>query len=69
MKTLVHDGMTAEQAMLVGIVEHHIDQSKMRALEAALADAQSELTKTQEIAIRNINRAAHLERERDEAAE
>jgi hypothetical protein len=60
MKTLVHDGMDAEQALLVGMVEQQIEQSKMRAL---LSDAQIEIGRLQEIVVRNINRVAHLERE------
>jgi hypothetical protein len=63
LKTLVHDGMDAEQALLVGMVEAHIEQSKNKTLQALLSDAQIEIARLQEIATRNINRVAHLERE------
>jgi hypothetical protein len=59
MKTLVHDGMSSEQAVLVSLVEAHIEQAKMR---AQIFDMQIELERVQEIATRNINERYRLER-------
>ena len=55
-----------QKAMGVGMVEAHIENSKLR---AQLRDAQIEIEHLREIVIRNVNRVQHLERELREVAD
>jgi len=63
-RTLVHDGMSAEQASGVGIVEHHIEQStKIHSLEDRLKEILADRDRLQEIVILNVNERYRLEGE------